>query len=176
MGNPWTQLCPWIAFLFIMTTSVFRIIPVQYVRTATGIWMSRGGWLWLLPLASALFLGIADWRFFIVALAMICIVYPGALMMIYINHALRPEAAFATIPHRVALSPDGIDIEYFPADETVRCPASRHIPLADVKTAEDTGRSLIITLRSGRYDFILIPIAEFNGKFPKEFINLVNQA
>lgn len=159
-----------------MTTSVFRITPAQYVRTATGIWMSRGGWLLLLPPAVMILAGFADWRFFIVALALICIIYPAIVMLVYLNHALRVEAAFSTIPHRVSLSPDGIDIDYFPADETVKCPPSRHIHISDIKSAEDTGSSVIFTLTSGRYDFILIPIINFNGIFPKEFIKLVNQA
>lgn len=159
-----------------LTTSTFRITPAQYVRTATGIWMARGGWLWFLPAVAMLCAGFADWRFFIVALALICIVYPGVMMLVYFNHALRPEAAFATIPHRVSFSPDGIDIEYFPPDDTVKCPPSRHIPISGISTAEDTGSSVILTLRSGRYDFILIPTAEFGGFFPSDFINLVNRA
>lgn len=159
-----------------MTTSVFKITPAQYVRVSLGIWLGKSGWLFLLPPLVIAFIGLYDWRFFIVALALICIVYPGALMLVYYNYALRTEAAFATIPHRVVLSSSGIDIDYFPADETVKCPPSRHIPLSDIKSAEDTGSSVTITLKSGKYDFILIPIAEFNGKFPSDFINLVNQA
>lgn len=160
----------------ILITSIFRITPAQYVRTATGIWMARGGWMWFLPAVAMVCAGFADWRFFIVALALICIVYPGVMMLVYFNHALRPEAAFATIPHRISFSLAGIDIEYFPTDDTVNCPPSRHIPVSDISRADDTGRSVILTLRSGGYDFILIPTDVFQGFFPSDFINLVNRA
>lgn len=141
-------------------TQYFSIPPRRYVRAAMGIWMGRYAWIGIIFLITALAAGMHDARFFIVAAALALLAYPGVLMMVYFNHALTKEAAYGVIPHKVMLDESGIRIEYLP--ETDRpTPPAQTVTMDKIANTEDTGSSMRITLRSGRYDIIEIPKEAF---------------
>lgn len=140
-----------------IATEIIRLKPGRYVRLAAGIWLGKWWWVFLLPLLALGVMAMGDIVYLVAIFALICIVYPGIMMLMYFDHALRPEAAFATLPHKIEVSDKGLCITYFPAEEGARCPKPRFIPIEMIDVVEDNGHSWTITLKSSKYDFIEVP-------------------
>ncbi len=143
-------------------TNYFTISPQQYVRTAMGVWLGRYGWIGIAIVACFIAAGFHDARFFIVAAAIVLLAYPGIMMLVYFNHALTKEAAYSVIPHKIKIAVDGLEIAYH-TDEDRPTPPVQTIRIKEVAKVEDTGKSMRLTLKSGRYEIIEIPSAAFSG-------------
>lgn len=92
----------------LMTTEIYRLKPSAYVRQIMARWLGRYWLALLLPVASALVLGVtADVRFFFVALMLLFLIAPFALFHVYFNYALKPEAAACSGWQRLELDDDG---------------------------------------------------------------------
>lgn len=70
-------------------------------------------------------LGVAlvtgDLRWGLVALMLLFVVAPMALLLVYFSYALRPEVARAVLPHRLVIEPGRrVTIEYLPDDDDSR--------------------------------------------------------
>lgn len=95
--------------------------------------------------AAALAVGLVtgDLRWGLVALMLLFVVAPMALLLVYFSYALRPEVARAVLPHRLVIEPGRqVTIEYLageddgdtrrlPPDETVsweRVTLLKHTP------------------------------------------------
>lgn len=148
-------------------TQYFAIPPQLYVRSAMSVWLARYGWPGIAVVLMAVVAGMFDARFFIVGAALLLVAYPGILMIVYFNHALTRESAYGLIRHKVTFTNSGLDIEYAAEDDRPT-PPSRHIGKDEITKAEDSGRTMKITLTSGLYDIIVIPTEAFrNGDFSK---------
>lgn len=152
-------------FLFswaMVETRYFTILPGRYVRTAIGVWLWRYGWIGGAVIAGFTVAGFTDARFFIVAAALALVAYPGIMMIVYFNHALTKERAYGVIPHKLIFDDTGIRIDYQPQDDHPTPPVQA-IGIDEIANVEDTGTSMRITLISGKYDIIEIPVTAFNG-------------
>lgn len=150
-----------------ITTKYFKISSSTYVRHCFSAWAEKWWWTLALPIAVLLILGLKDARYFIIAFALILIVYPGILALLYFNYALRPSAAYALLSRKMIFSDDGVDIEYAPCDEHP-LPPNSHIPIEAISKVEDDGGSINIILSSSKYDVIIVPSNAFaEGEFSK---------
>lgn len=55
-----------------------------------------------------------DVRYAILALMTVLILIPMLMALLYFNHALHPDVAFNTLPHRLSLGVDGVGITILP--------------------------------------------------------------
>lgn len=55
-----------------------------------------------------------DVRYAILALMTVLILIPMLMALLYFNHALHPDVAFNTLPHRLSLGVDGVEITILP--------------------------------------------------------------
>ena len=131
--------------------------PDTYSRRLALIWLGRNWWLIVLPVAACLIVGMHDWRWLVVAFALLLIVWPGILMIVYFNHALTPEARKAILDKKVVENPDGsLSVTYLPSadPDTPAPPEPEHIPVSEIRRVEYTGKSTIYYLKSSPYHFI----------------------
>lgn len=152
-------------------TLPFQGTPSAYVRHVFVAWLCRWWWVWALPIAACVVGACFDFVWVFVALMIICLLYPGLLMMIYFNYALSPEARRTLLPRRVTISdkPD-ITITY----EDDRTPAEV-IGAADVKDVEFGGSNVTITLLKPRYHHITVPVSAIPEEERKNFYTLVEK-
>lgn len=78
------------------------------------------------------------------ALAIVLVAYPFILMMAFYSRALTPQAAKALFPKKAEITDAGIEIAYFPIDESSPAPSPEYIPLPEISGCEDCGESLEI--------------------------------
>ncbi len=113
-------------------TEVYKIGAGHYGRRVAAKLASRW-WLPLgLPIAALLVAGAWDWRWWIVGLAVILVIYPGLLMLAYYYYALSPEAVRAILPQKAVFDENDMTIVYYPMAEGCNAPSPRSIPREEI--------------------------------------------
>jgi hypothetical protein len=159
----------------VYTTRAFRLKPSQYVKAIASMWITRWWWIFAVPLAVILLMAVAmDVRFYVVALMMIFIIIPMILGLVYFNYALTPEACFSTINHTITVSRVGLRVDYVRETDDERQLPAREIPSNDILSYEDTGNSIFVHLRGGRYKIEIIPIEAIDTHDVKPLISLLS--
>lgn len=139
-------------------TEVFAIAPSATAAMLAQRWLGRRWFLFILP-AGALVAGLADWRWLIVALVMVFVLWPMALFFVWIDAALRPEAVRSAQPHLVEFGPDGLRVVYEEREGYRTPPAEWHAWTA-VAEVEECGKLLVHRMCDGRCVYVPLSCAE----------------
>lgn len=116
-----------------------------------------------------------------VAFMLVCLLYPGLLMMIYFNYALSPQARRTLLPHSVTLTDDSIRVTYHKPDEDDSMPPVRHLPgdevytAVDVKSVEPGADFVTIYLKTPRYHHLSIPAGAITDNDKAKFLTLAQK-
>jgi len=115
-------------------------------------------WIYLaIPVAALLLIGITDWRYAVVALAIIFVVLPAVAMFSWFAIASRPDAVADMHPHAIMLnSDDTVNVTYpdptsIGHPETIETPAatlSRNNIVLTYSDPNNKRRRLIIPLQA----------------------------
>lgn len=166
-------------------TSEFTISPSvsarrYFTRIAVRYW-----WCAAIPVATFLALGTADWRWLVVALAVIFILAPTSAMFAWLAIASRPESVNGIFPHSIHLSDSGdIIIEYLqlPKNEeaettdndivatATRIPPARTIAKHDITSIHIEGNYVVVchmdktSRRKAGATELIIPLKAFGSR------------
>ncbi|MDE7387754.1 MAG: hypothetical protein K2M97_00720 [Muribaculaceae bacterium] len=142
-----------------ITTSLHRISSHRYMTTVGEEWFARYWWVLVLPVGICLAIGITvDAAFTFVAFIILCLVIPPAMMMLYYNYALTPEASAAVRPHTLSVSPaEGLDIEFAPDAESGRSFDPIHVDWNEVSHVDVRSHDVVISLARRPYRYLIIP-------------------
>lgn len=100
-----------------ITTAVHRISPSRFVRTVARTKATALTAVVAVSLAIALIAGVTvNNAFYIAVPAILLVIFPAVISMIYFYYALSPEAAMLTLPHIVSIGRDKLNIVYFEPD------------------------------------------------------------
>ncbi len=155
-------------------TEVYKVEASRYgrrvaMRLASRLWLPLG-----LPFIAAMIAGTYDWRWWIVGLALLLVLYPGILLIAYYYHALSPEAVRAILPQKVQISATDIYVTYYPMAEECKAPAPRRIKRGDIQHISMDGDFITLELRER--EVIDMPRAAFaKGSLEKAFPELYQQ-
>lgn len=169
----------------ISSTGIFTVRPSRLARRDISRIVNRYWWCAAFPVAALLIAGIADWRWIIVALAVIFLLIPTAAMFAWFTIISRTAVVRQIHPHRVLLFPEGtIVVEYYPGENndttktdatsnsttTPQTPASQVYTRHNINGIQLEGDQLIIAyshsakrndITKKNYGEILIPIESF---------------
>lgn len=137
-----------------IATGIFTGTPSGYVRRVGMAMLARRWWAWLLPVVACCVAAVWEAVWIFVALMLVCLLYPGLVMFIYMNYALSPQARRTLLPHDVILTDDGITVRYH--DERKTAPES--FSRKDIVSAECGRRDIVFHLRRPRYHHITVPV------------------
>lgn len=137
-----------------IATDVFTGTPSGYVRRVGLALLARWWWAWLLPVAACCVAATVEAVWIFVALMLVCLLYPGLVMFIYMNYALSPEARRTLLPHTVTLAPDGLTVNYHDDRNTPPETFTRE----DITSVECGRNDIVFHLRTPRYHHIAIPV------------------
>ena len=137
------------------------------------LWLGRWWWILALPVAVCLALSAVKPVWMFVALMIICLLVPGLLAMIYYAYAFSPQAVSSLADKTVSVSPDCLTVNFI---ETRK---ERKYTPADISSAEDTGRQLIVRFKDSKYHHLAIPLNtvpdNMQGAFIAGVMSLVPQ-
>ena len=132
-----------------ISTDEFTVAPSATAARLARLWLWRRRFFLVLPVAALAIAGMADWRFLVVALMVVFIIWPMALGFVWMNAALAPDAVRASQPHRMEFTDDGIRTVYTPRDGYPPV-APQSVAWSDVKNITDDGRTVAIEMHDGR--------------------------
>lgn len=132
-----------------ISTDEFTVAPSATAARLARQWLWRRRFFLALPVAALALAGMADWRFLVVALMVVFIIWPMALGFVWMNAALAPDAVRASQPHRMEFTADGIRTVYTPRDGYPPV-APQLVEWSDVKSITDDGRTVAIEMHDGR--------------------------
>lgn len=154
-----------------------------------GRWLVKSAWLFAAPIVACFVLAfLVDYAFAFVSLMLLFLVFPTALMMVYFNYAMKPEARAATSRRVVILSGGQIIGRHQPettdddeSDETPKTVAQIADTVVDVKSIRSYGirkRQLVFTTGSGADELLIIPLEAFDNdaRKAKAFVDAVAKA
>ena len=126
--------------------------------------LSKAWWLLLIPMGFFI-TGFFDWRWAVVGLVLLMLVYPFAVTMALLSHALRPEVIRRVASQRASF--DGNTITIYKAieecgdeSETIEY---EPIETATVDQSLPMGKLTKVVVGRRPYDFILIPSAALSA-------------
>lgn len=131
-----------------ISTDEFTVAPSATAARLARLWLWRRRFFLALPVAVLALAGMADWRFLVVALIVVFIIWPMALGFVWMNAALAPDAVRASQPHRMEFTADGIRTVYTTRDGYPPV-APQSVEWSDVKSITDDGRNVTIEMRDG---------------------------
>jgi|GEM_PF-3773559 len=98
-----------------VTTSRFHVAPSLHARSDMARIAQKYCLVAALPLVALFFAGMADWRWWVVALAFVFLIVPLIAMFAWISVLGRRDAVLDMYPHEVSLAPSGtIRVNFFP--------------------------------------------------------------
>lgn len=139
-------------------------------------------WLLLIPLIIFGFLALDKWQWFVVGLAILFLIYPFVLAMVYFNYALSPESRRFIRPMIIKLKHEGLEIVYLeeqPTDKnesTAKQPkfkivSSEVFPFDRIESYSTAGNTLIIRFKEPKYATIAIRADQWDGENKTELMN-----
>lgn len=142
-----------------------RVEPHQYAIALMRIWI-RHNWPWAfaLPiLAVAIAVATLSVRYLLIAVVLVCLVFPHMIAWVYYYHALSPNSRMSILPHTIQVNDSGITLTYVPKQtqeqeqEQHTMPKPDYIPAKQIKKITYTNTLTIVHLTSGRYNIIAFP-------------------
>lgn len=160
-----------------ISTVRFALAPTVLARRDFSRIASRWWWCAALPLLVCLALAATDWRWLVVALALIFVLIPTAAMFAWFAIASRPSVVNEIYPHTVTFTPASgtISVQYFPLNEhddtdgdhagTSRVPGSRNIASDQLHRIDIDGKHIAIIYRQpgNQLAELLIPASAFES-------------
>ena len=146
----------------------YRVDAGDYLRRLAVMYL-RARWPWLLTpllLCGAMAIGLADVRWFIVAMMVLFVAIPMVLSLAYINYALSMEARWSLLEKSLTVNDDGILLQF--TDERMH---ARLVCWNEVRNVEIAGEAFLVMLKVRRFTFLMIPFTaiEQSGVSLKQF-------
>lgn len=165
-------------------TNEYSISANKYIKSVLLMVLSRWWWVPVLLVLLSLILSTVNISFIYVALILIFIIFPTALMFIYFHQSTTQESRIAILKKTISIGNNGILIKFAPIERIKYVGDEEHvekivpkpifIPKSDVKSVVNMGTYIKVYLNGGRYKFIEIPFNEINGN-ENEFLAYILQ-
>lgn len=168
-----------------ISTGKFSLHPAMLARRDFARIAGRWWWCAAIPVAGFMIMGAADWRWLVVALALIFIFLTTAAMFAWFASVSRKSIITEIYPHRVTLAPNGnLEVEYFPLPspddeapatptanghpaETAHIPPAKNIKSHQISMINIEGNHIVITLHTQQgtdhyqHNTLLVPADAF---------------
>ena len=141
-------------------TDYYKVASGKYLGAIAKCELGRRWWFFLFPLALFI-VGFYDWRWAVVGLMLLFLVYPFGLTIALLNNALRPEVIGRASSNFAKFDEENITIFKKKAEETDNSD-DKNVELDKIETKKiveivNVGKFTKIIVGSKFYDFILIP-------------------
>lgn len=136
------------------TIENFRVESGQYVRPMMRMFFGRN-WPWfILPLVACAIIGAItkDFRWLIVGLMLVFMVFPMVVALIYFSYALTLETRWSLMEKTATFDKDGIGLTF--VDSRMK---ARHIKWTDITHVTRNKDAYFFHLKVRRYNFLMIP-------------------
>ncbi|MDE5573877.1 MAG: hypothetical protein K2I94_09060 [Muribaculaceae bacterium] len=161
-----------------IATDIHRVSPSRFVMV-----MARFkayviiGVLFTVLLVSLVAGYLFNTIFYVIGSALILVIGPAVMSLIYFYYALSPEAAMLTRPHRVIFSNDKIDIDYYKHDDEKENDTESHLKSSSYKVqdidAHIVSPDILIKLNSRRSN--IVAVVPFDSFTSSQNLNLAIQ-
>lgn len=142
----------------VFTTEEFRTTPSEYLRHALKKRLTTAMTIIVIPLLASIIAAFYDVRWLFVALIILFLLLPTAIMITYLSELLTPEAHQALAPKNVRFEiGKAISITHLPISEESTAQPPTRIPWNNLTAFALTDRKLVITAQNLSYP-LLIPL------------------
>ncbi|MDE6396246.1 MAG: hypothetical protein K2K84_03135 [Muribaculaceae bacterium] len=148
-------------------TAPFSVTPSQYIGRVMGYWLSKWGWILLLPFFVCGMLAFIRWEWLIVAFILLLIIYPFILVMLYFTYGLSEEGINTVKPQRIGLINNRLIIKYLVRDDETGefIPSDEKlVDLDSIKSVSESDRGVTIRLKGNFYKHIFVPDDSLNDQ------------
>lgn len=146
----------------------FKVASGEYMKPMLRMFFARNAVWFVLPLLLTMAPAVyhADVRWAIVGLMLVFMVFPMAMVLIYINYALTLEVRWSLMEKTMVVDGEGLHLTF--TDSRMR---PRHIPWSEITQISRDKTAFYLHLKVRRYNFVMIPcvVLESQGVSPSWF-------
>lgn len=143
----------------IFSTGKFFLSASVYVKREASMWFTRNWW-WIIAGPVALVMGSAWIPVLIfVALMLLCLLYPGVMMMVYFHYSLSPFARATLYSQCVILTDKALSRDFFPDDRFAQVPEPQSFLMTDIERVQIVGKYVFIKIYGGKDRLIAVPLS-----------------
>ena len=128
----------------------YTVAPGKYLGAIARNMLGNFWWIFLIPCAFFI-AGFADWRWAVVGLIILMLIFPAIITIALLNHSLRPEVVRRSAANAVSFEGNNVTL-YKISDDTIKL-----IETAKFMEIMVSGRLTKLIIGPHIYDFILIP-------------------
>jgi len=112
-----------------------------------------------MPVVAFAIIGVAiDIRFIVVSIAIVFVLIPMVMTLLYYYYMLAPEARRAVLPKRVTIEPGRhIIVDYTDGDGIYTAPSAENIAWSDITRVRRQGLLTVFELRGPRLQLLVVP-------------------
>ncbi len=159
----------------IITTTPFCFKASEIIRWVLMLWLSKNWWWLALPIVVVSIMTIWCSVAGYVALMLIFLIYPTTLMLIYFNFILSPMIRCPLYRQVITIS-DGVIKRQFFSDERFECvPSDNVVNIEQVDHFTLLQKTVLITLKTSRYDIIPIPLNAFDSECQNHIADMLEK-
>ena len=151
----------------------YIVSPTAYIGHIACNFAGRFWWLLLVPLGFFV-AGASDWRWAVVGLIVLLLLFPMAITTALMAEAMRPEVARRAASRRASIDGRTITLYKEVSDDDGQI-SYEQVETAEISSAELTGRFFAIILNTARHtgrDFVLIPADAIPAQLANNLIAL----
>ena len=154
-----------------LKTTTFTVPAQEYARRTMTMMAEKWWWMPVLPLTLAVIMGLSDWRWLVVAMAMLFVAFPVTAMFAWFSLLTKSEPIRDLYPHVVTLQPDGtIETTYYPMPQKYKEPAAGESPKEisisprALRGCSIDSRRIVIDYDDKPSRILIIPLSAFPAK------------
>lgn len=145
-------------------SGVYKNNATAYARLVMRRWVGRWWGIFAIPVIILLIAALWQIEFVVVALALLLLIYPFALMIVYYNYALSPKAIESLSPHRVIYRDDDTIHVISEPDENYHIKYDdRFIDCKKLNDVSLSGDNMILIYSKSPDGFEIIPKSVFDN-------------
>lgn len=148
----------------LQSTDVFTVPASTVMKVIARRWLSRWWWLMVLAPAAALIASMFNPLWAVVALMLVMLVYPTALLTVCLAHALSDESRRAISPHHIEYDPAGdITLVSHPDENFPHLFESLTVTRAELTGISTSGSFITIFYGTSPRQNIIVTLDAFDG-------------
>lgn len=152
-----------------LTTRIYIVSPARYVARIMSMWMTRYGWILIIPFGFCGCMAFFRWEWIVVGLALFLLVYPFILSFMYFKYGLSPESRRAIQPRRITFDDHDMTIEYYckqtdsEGQTTYVFERKEEKNYSEVRNVTQSSEGVTIRLGQHGYDHVFVPADAFDN-------------
>lgn len=154
-----------------MTSSPIAIPARSYINRLALKWLTHRWWLLAVPLAAAALWTLFDIRALFAVLALVFLLYPMSLTLVWFDYALSPQSMRTISSKLITVTDSGLRLDFIAKDEDSKPLPATFVRWDEILDADFGADSVTLILGKRLDDILYLPRKSFSDRAWQVILN-----